>query len=340
MADLPPSAKQSVDGLMTQAAQICAAHAPPGETPIATLLDAFFGFLNDRTDFFVDKARAGAAVRDALGRAGGRAAVKAAETSREEAERAARERRERDAATARAMEEADRARVEAVRAKTLEMAMAKSEGRVTEEAGEEEGGEEEEDPHALKPGTTAPNVGNGGETEKYVWTQTLQDVEVRVAVPPGTKSKQVKCEFTKDRFSFKVYGADGVEAEASTIAGEFYAPVAPDECYWTLEDNAYVSCFLQKLKDIEWWTCVLKGDQVIDTKKVEPENSRLDDLDGETRVTVEKMMYDQRQKQLGLPTSEEQTKHDALKKFMEAHPEMDFSNTKIDGASGFNMPDM
>ena len=72
MADLPPSAKQSVDGLMTQAAQICAAHAPPGETPIATLLDAFFGFLNDRTDFFVDKARAGAAVRDALGRAGGR----------------------------------------------------------------------------------------------------------------------------------------------------------------------------------------------------------------------------------------------------------------------------
>ena len=112
----------------------------------------------------------------------------------------------------RALEEAERARVEAVRAKTLEMAMAKSEGRVTEEAGEEEGGEEEEeDPRALKPGTTAPNVGNGGETEKYVWTQTLQDVEVRVAVPPGTKSKQVKCEFTKDRFSFKVYGADGVE---------------------------------------------------------------------------------------------------------------------------------
>ena len=55
MTDLPPSAKQSVDGLMTQAAQICAAHAPPGETPIATLLDAFFGFLNDRTDFFVDR---------------------------------------------------------------------------------------------------------------------------------------------------------------------------------------------------------------------------------------------------------------------------------------------
>jgi len=331
--------RRQTDALFINAAQICAANAPPGETPIATLLDAFFAFLDEKTDFFVDAERAGVAVREALAKTTrGRAAAKAAKApAAPSSDEAARMKAERDAAKARAMEEAERQRVEALRARTLEMQMEKSKGKLTEVTEDADAdataanGAEEEDPHALAPGTMMPNKGNGGEAEKYVWTQTLDDLEMRVAVPPGTKSKDVECAFAQRRFSFKVKTASG----EPRIEGDFYAAITPDECYWTLEDNAYVSCFLQKAKTgAEWWPHVLVGDPKIDTKKVEPENSRLDDLDGETRSTVEKMMYDQRQKAMGLPTADEQTKQNALKNFMAAHPEMDFSNCKFDGVAG------
>lgn len=146
-----------------------------------------------------------------------------------------------------------------------------------------------------------------------------------IDLPVGTpaKSLDICIEKTRLRAAFKVGNKQVL------VDGVLPKPVKVEDSTWSVDDRKLLVIVLMKVNGMEWWPRVIEGHPEIDTQKIEPENSNLSDLDAETRKTVEKMMFDQRQKAMGLPSSDELQKQEMLKKFMAAHPEMDFSNAKL-----------
>ena len=184
--------------------------------------------------------------------------------------------------------------------------------------------DEDDDSKGAKP------VHNGGITDKYTWTQTLQELQIvftaeQLGLGAGLplRSRDLTVDVKKKHMKIALKGKQPL------VDGELHKEVKTADVIWTVEDSKKLVLTLDKVNQMEWWKCVMVGDPEINTRKVEPENSSLSDLDGDTRQTVEKMMYDQRQKAAGLPTSDEQKKQDMLKQFMSQHPEMDFSKCKF-----------
>ncbi|KAF9244634.1 nuclear movement protein nudC [Melanogaster broomeanus] len=147
----------------------------------------------------------------------------------------------------------------------------------------------------------------------YTWRQELGEVDI----------VNLTIVIQKAKLSVGLKGQDKI------LEGELCKEIKVEDSTWTLEDQQSILIHLEKVNKQQWWENVLTHHPKIDTRKIQPENSKLGDLDGETRGMVEKMMFDNQQKQMGKPTSDEMKKMEALKKFQAAHPELDFSNAKI-----------
>jgi len=299
-----------------------------GAGGIEALLDVYFSFLGRKTDFY-------------SGDSGGKAKalvlkkfehhyakvrkVKEAEGKRKAEEAAAR------APPPPAKEEPKIVEIEEDEAPPAAAAAAAASGgggggaasKGPDVSGEDSG--DEDHPEDAAGGKLKPNDGNGANLENYSWTQTLQDVEIRIPLDCKVKGKEVTVVIAKQHLKV------GKKGSPLILDGALSKAVQTDECTWLIEDGNTIVVSMDKVDKMGWWGAIMEGDTEINTKKVSPENSKLSDLDGETRGMVEKMMFDQRQKQAGLPSSDEQKKLDALDMFKKQHPEMDFSNVKMGG---------
>lgn len=77
-----------------------------------------------------------------------------------------------------------------------------------------------------------PNSSNGGNTDKYNWGQTLNEVTVNVYLPDGTTSKMLNVVITAKKLSVKIKNG------ATIIEGEFNKPIKVEDSPWCIETDS------------------------------------------------------------------------------------------------------
>lgn len=126
---------------------------------------------------------------------------------------------------------------------------------------------------------------------EYEWTQTLSDLDIYLHLDANVTARKIKVEIYEDRIKTS-YDREII------LEGKSTHKIKLEGSTWFL-DKACLVIHLEKVNKMEWWKSVLLGHDEIDTTKIVPENSKLSDLDSETRALVEKMMYEQSIKMAG-----------------------------------------
>lgn len=105
-------------------------------------------------------------------------------------------------------------------------------------------------------------------TDRYQWKQTLEEVTVSIALPAGTRGKDVVCKIENKHLLVKVNSK-------TLIDGELCQPVKASECTWSIEDRKLLVVVLQKLKRHDAWTGLLVGQDAIDAVTLEKMNKQM-----------------------------------------------------------------
>jgi hypothetical protein len=140
-----------------------------------------------------------------------------------------------------------------------------------------------------------PPVNNGNVFDNYYWTQNHKDVSIHIPLQKNIRCKDIEVKFNPLHLYVKIRDQD-----SPVINGNLFSKVKAENCTWIIEnscDSYELIVELDKKKFDEWWKYAIEGEPQIDLSKIVTGQGSIDDLDQETRMTIDKMLYEQRIKE-------------------------------------------
>lgn len=167
---------------------------------------------------------------------------------------------------------------------------------------------------------------NGGRTRNYTWVQhQVENFEMYIPIDNDVSGSNIKVTYDSRKLKVVVKGE-------TIVNGELFAPMNSDSFLWTLDEvkgKKVIMITFDKIHKMQWWDSVIKGDDILTLSKVNPDPSKLSDLDPSMRPEIEKMMLENSMKMQNKPFHKDPKTNDMLQNFMKEHPEMDFSKAQI-----------
>ncbi|KAM3144941.1 hypothetical protein pb186bvf_002946 [Paramecium bursaria] len=194
---------------------------------IDNFFDAVYGFLRRRTDFFVNQQEAERVITESCKKNFEQFQKDSKEKERKEQlkkEKEEQRKKEREAEQQKRDEEQfGKKDVQAPPAEKIQEEKQEVPQEIVQKLEQKEGEKKEDDEKAP--------IGNGGKTDKYIWTQTLTEVQVYVPIPFKITKKELTVKIESSSLHIQIKG------EAPLVSGQLYEKIQSDESVWTITDG-------------------------------------------------------------------------------------------------------
>jgi hypothetical protein len=136
------------------------------------------------------------------------------------------------------------------------------------------------------------DIFNGARCKSYSWSQSHDDLEIRIKLPKIVKQDQISVALSRREICVNVLN-DG--KKENLINGRFEHQVDTETAFWIVEkEGPNLAVFVDKIEDM-WWKKLLDNEEAF-VQGPKNYTVAMDRLDEGSRMVIDKLVTEQRKK--------------------------------------------